>query len=157
MKQAHYVLAIVLAALPVPVGFAQNSQHHSPKQPHYKLIDIGTFGGPQSYIPDNSGFQTTILGNNGVLIGGADTSLPDPFPNFCFLDCFVVHTFVSKENGQLTDLGALPGGGSSIAQWISRNGLITGVSENGQTDPLLPGVPELRAVLWQDGGITDLG
>jgi probable HAF family extracellular repeat protein len=57
----------------------------------------------------------------------------------------------------LTDLGALPGGGSSQAEWITANGLIAGISQNGQTDPLIPGFPEFRAVLWQNGGITDLG
>jgi probable HAF family extracellular repeat protein len=158
MKQARYFLAILLAALAFPVGLAQDSQHHGQKQPHYKLIDIGTFGGPQNYLPEALGtFQTRILDNHGVLIGGADTSQPDPFPNFCFLDCFVVHAFRTDKSGQLTDLGALSGGGSSLAQWMSRSGFVAGVSENGQTDPLLPGAPEVRAVLWHDGGITDLG
>ncbi len=148
---------ILLATLAVPAGLAQNTHHHSARHPHYKLIDIGTFGGPQSYIPFYIGFSISILDKQGVLIGSADTSLPDPFPNFCFTDCFVSHTFLAEEDGELTDLGALPGGGSSAPQWMSRNHLIAGVSENGETDPLVPGVPQFRAVLWQNGGITDLG
>jgi probable HAF family extracellular repeat protein len=32
-----------------------------------------------------------------------------------------------------------------------------GISQNGEIDPLIPGFPELRAVLWQNGEITDLG
>lgn len=157
MKQALYFMAIVLAALAIPAGLAQDSQHHSARHPHYKLIDSGTFGGPQSYIPAYIGFSTRILDNHGVLIGGADTSQPDPFPNFCYTDCFVSHTFLAEEDGELTDLGALPGGGSSAPQWMSRNRLIAGLSQNGLTDPLFPGFPEFRAVLWQNGGITDLG
>ncbi len=83
--------------------------------------------------------------------------MPDPFPNFCFeLDCFTVHAF-RWHNGVRTDLGVLPGGVNSLASWISANGLVAGVAENGQIDPLIPGFPELRAVLWQNGGITDLG
>jgi probable HAF family extracellular repeat protein len=159
MKHAHYLIAMVLSAVAIPVAIAQDNDQHSKKQPHYKLIDIGTFGGPQSYIPPYIGFAIRILNNHGGLIGSADTSQPDPFPNFCFNpgDCFVSHAFRTGEDGELTDLGALPGGGSSAPQWMSRSGLIAGFSENGLTDPLIPGRPELRAVLWQNGGITDLG
>jgi probable HAF family extracellular repeat protein len=57
----------------------------------------------------------------------------------------------------LKDLGVLPGGASSESSSISANGLIAGISENGLIDPLITGFPELRAVLWQNGSITDLG
>ena len=83
----------------------------------------------------------------------ADTSTPDPL---CFLDCYVTHAF-QWQNGVTTDRGVLAGGPISFAIWISASGLIAGVSQNGQIDPLIPGFPELRAVLWQNGGITDLG
>jgi hypothetical protein len=47
-------------------------------------------------------------------VGGADTSIPDPyFPN-CLIDCFVTHAF-DWHNGVLTDLGALPGVDVSFA------------------------------------------
>jgi probable HAF family extracellular repeat protein len=66
---------------------------------------------------------------------------------------------VRWRGGSLTDLGTLPGTGdfSSAATWISTNGLIAGFSQNGEIDPMVPGVPELRAVLWKHGKITDLG
>jgi len=35
--------------------------------------------------------------------------------------------------------------------------LIAGNSENGEMDPLIPGLPEVRAVLWKQKEITDLG
>jgi probable HAF family extracellular repeat protein len=123
------------------------------KAPRYKLIDLGTFGGPQSYV----NFGTTVLNKQGSAIGWADTPTPDPFPLFCFNpDCFVSHAF-QWQNGVVTDLGALPGGGSSQAVALADNGLATGNSQNGEIDPLIPGFPELRAVLWKDGQITDLG
>jgi probable HAF family extracellular repeat protein len=53
-------------------------------------------------------------------------------------------------------LGALPGGNNSGATHISGNGLIVGASENGTIDPLT-GWPEVQAVLWRNGPITNLG
>src|SRR5260370_13656716 len=60
-------------------------------------------------------------------------------------------------NGVVTDLGSLPGVNGSGASWISADGrFIAGSSDNGLTDPLL-GVPETRAVFWQNGQIRNLG
>ena len=147
-------------------GVASSTAHH-----HYKVIDIGTFGGPSSYfddlhLTDNYGFNTVfynfsqVLNAKGVLVGFADTPTPDPYsanPMFCYVpDCFVTHAY-QWQNGVKTDLGALPGGASSAAFWINSNGLITGNSENGELDPVIPGLPELRAVIWKNGKIQDLG
>ncbi len=133
---------------------AQDKQDHNNKHHHYKLIDLGTFGGPTSYF--TNGFDG-ILNNHGTAAGWADTSTPDPVPSFCYNpDCFVSHAF-QWQSGVLTDLGTLVAGWSSNAFWISGNGLIAGNSQNGEIDPLIPGFPEFRAVLWQKGGITDLG
>jgi probable HAF family extracellular repeat protein len=128
-------------------------QGHHHKHHHYKLVDIGTFGGSASYFAN--GFDG-ILNNHGMAAGGADTSTPDPFPTGCFNhDCFVSHAF-QWQNSFLTDLGTLVAGWSSTANWISSNGMIAGISENGVIDPLI-GFPELRGVLWQNGRIIDLG
>ncbi len=162
MSSSHRKQLIALAlfaalAMAIPGQLAAQApiQHH-----HYKLIDPGTFGGPQSYINTGVGDLTAVADVNqqGTLIGWADTSMPDPFlPNFCSVsDCFTVHAFQWK-NGVRTDLGVLPGGASSSASWISANGLVVGAAQNGETDPLVPGLPELRAVLWRNATITDLG
>src|SRR5260370_12499161 len=42
-------------------------QHH-----HYKLVDLGTFGGPASYV--NFSFNT--LNNQGTVVGNAETTIP---------------------------------------------------------------------------------
>jgi probable HAF family extracellular repeat protein len=148
-KQLIALTLFIALAVPAQVA-AQSAAKHD----HYKLIDLGTFGGPASYFANGS---DGILNNRGTAVGWADTSTPDPFPAFCFnLDCFISHAFRSQ-NGIRADLGTLPGGASSQASWISANGLIIGLSQNGQTDPLVPGFPELRAVLWKYGEIIDLG
>ncbi len=137
----------LFAALAIP---GQLTAQHT----RYKLIDLGAFGGPASYFVNGS---DGILNRQGTAVGWADTSTPDPFPAFCFNpDCFVSHAFQWR-NGVLTDLGTLPGGASSQALWISANGLVAGNSQNGQIDPLIPGFPEFRAVVWQNGTIVDLG
>jgi probable HAF family extracellular repeat protein len=143
------------------LGLAQEQTAPLPKkhQHHrYRLLDLGTFGGPQSYVPDGLDLtDTRILNNSGLVVGWADTSRPDPFPTFCWVDdCLVGHAFVGERNGK-KDLGVLPGGASSDTTWIAENGLIAGDSENGELDPLLPGFPEIRAVLWRHGRMIDLG
>jgi probable HAF family extracellular repeat protein len=144
----------LVAALAIPVQLAGQEQLEGKGHHRYKLIDLGTFGGPASYFAN--GFDG-ILNNHGTSAGWADTSTPDPYPGFCVnLDCFVSHAFAWR-NGSKTDLGVLPGGSSSYALWISQNGLITGNSQNGEVDPLIPGLPEIRAVIWRDGQIIDLG
>jgi probable HAF family extracellular repeat protein len=158
-------IAVTLFAAAVAIGgTAQDGgrKHNGSKHHHYQLVDLGsTFGGPRSYFNPGSGNDfspfTSVLNRRGRVAGFAETAAPDPFPDFVFWNGLVTHAFRANPEGVLTDLGALPGGGSSAALWISENGLIAGLSENGETDPLYPGLPELRAVLWQRGEITDLG
>src|SRR5712692_3092591 len=88
-------LALLFAALALPARLAaQHNQDPNPKLHHYKLIDIGTFGGPQSSVTGEGNGGSRVLNNHGTLTGYADTSTPDPFPDFCFNeDCFVTHAF----------------------------------------------------------------
>jgi probable HAF family extracellular repeat protein len=119
----------------------------------YILKDLGTLGGPASTLS----FFAQILNNQGTVVGDADTSTPDPFaPNCLSPNCFVSHGF-KWERGIRTDLGTLPGGSSSDANWINELGQMTGRSQNGLIDPLT-GIPATTAVLWQaNGEIIDLG
>jgi len=133
------------------------SQLKAPRHHRYKVLDLGTFGGPQSYvnIPDTS--YARVLNNRGMVAGWADTPLPDPYPDFCFDgDCLVAHAF-RWQRGVRSDLGVLSGGASSQGNWVSSNGMIAGISQNGEIDPLVPGFPEFRAVLWRNREIIDLG
>jgi probable HAF family extracellular repeat protein len=147
---AAVVTLFALLAAPVRLTAQQHNTH-----PRYKIVDLGTFGGPQSYLT----FYAQVLNRHGVVAGYSDTTAPDPnFPNFgaCFNpDCLFSHGF-QWQNGTLTDLGTLPHGITAQTEWISDSSLIAGVSENGLKDPIT-GLPEIRAVLWQNGQIRNLG
>lgn len=161
------VTAITLfAALAIPVRLPAQEQRAEPqrkKEHHrYKLADLGTFGGPTSYIAQDvtlTGSNSGVLNNHGTVVGAADTSTPDPNyghgSGFFPLDPLIMHAF-QWQKGVLTDLGALPGGNNSFTTWISANGLIAGFSENGVIDSQF-GLPQVNAVLWKDGEIIDLG
>jgi len=154
MHRIAAVGLLTLLALSMQLA-AQDKQDHHHKHHHYQLIDIGTFGGPNSnFVTQGVGAQ--VLNNRGTVTGSADTSTPDPnAPNCLSPDCFISHAF-KWQNGSLSDSGALPGVNSSFGTWITENGLVAGFSGNGEIDPLT-GFPEARAVFWNDGRITDLG
>jgi probable HAF family extracellular repeat protein len=150
---------IVVVALATPVWLAaeEHEPEHGTEHRHYKLIDLGTLGGPHSYGSVNGdGFQ--LLNNAGEVASYADTSAADPnAPNSCFdpPGCLLGHAFRWKD-GVMADLGALSGVNNSAAGSINARGWITGQSQNGLINPDT-GSPEIRAVLWMHGHIQDLG
>lgn len=155
MKSKNPILitiAVLLGSLALPLQLAA-------QQTRYKVIDIGTAGGPNSV----SGAEfVQSLDNKGRVAVCSETAVPNSnFPNSSQLlsplspDPLVVHTS-QWQNGQLADLGALPGVNSSCPDWISGNGLIVGPSENGTIDPLA-GWPAIEAVLWRNGQLINLG
>src|SRR6266566_310552 len=82
-----YFIATLFAVLALPLQLA--AQHT-----RYKLIDIGTFGGPASYFTDPGiGPGSQVLSNRGMLAGKADTSTPDSSSNNCPPICFDTHVF----------------------------------------------------------------
>jgi hypothetical protein len=91
MKSKTFTSFIVtfFAALAVPTQLA--AQHT-----RYKLIDLGTLGGPTSQV---NGTPPPMINNKGVVAGEADTSTP----------CSYLGGFVSPafrwEDGVLTELG----------------------------------------------------
>lgn len=148
------IAALTALAIPICVA-AQESQsavQRSEGQHHrYKLVDIGTFGGPNSYFT----FITQTLNPHGSATGFADTSTALN-PPFCLVDCFASHAFVWKD-GVVTDLGSLPGEtGFSGPNGINARGVVAGSSFNGRFDPAL-GLPYFEAVVFRDGQVIDLG
>ena len=151
----NFLIAINLCgALAVPTFLAaqQNGDQDTGKYLHYKLVDLGTLGGPQSYLFGLTG----PLSSNGSIAACADLATPDPSspPSPYFGgDAYLQHG-VEWINGKLHDLGTLSEG-SSCTQWINSIGWVVGGSETGAIDSLT-GYPEVNAVLWKNGKIHNL-
>jgi probable HAF family extracellular repeat protein len=147
------VVLTLLVALAIPVSLT--AQEHPTKHHKYKLIDLGTFGGPASILLDNY-----AINSRGMAVGAAETSLSDP-PNSNGFPCgpgtFVYHGLEWRK-GAVRDLGALPpvDQNCSNSQSINARGDSAGNSETDHIDPAI-GVTVLRAVIWKNGHIQDLG
>src|SRR5579871_3743124 len=84
---------IVIAAVVIPgrVAAQVGPDTHYP----YVLIDLGTFGGPQSAFA----YQTPMLNDRGMVVGGADTTGPElanPNPGLDYYpgpDPYIQHAF----------------------------------------------------------------
>src|SRR5215467_4921981 len=101
------------SALTLPAGL--DAQEHT----RYKLIDMGTFGGPASYLTDpGNGPSFLVLNDAGVLVGRSDTPTFDPV-----ISDFRAHAF-RWANGVLSDLGTPTGAVSSLASSVNANGLV---------------------------------
>ena len=149
-----------LAALTLPVSLAAQdkvTQHRPHQYHHYQMVDVGTFGGPQSFLNLPGLPAPGVLNNRGHIAGTADTSAIDPVCANHPPDCYASHGYIWK-NGVKTDLGILPGGTNSQVNWISANGLMTGVDDLNQPDPLIGMPVQLHGVFWgRDLTTTDIG
>ena len=124
---SHVTTLTLLATLAISVGAAaqnKTTQQSSPRHHQYKVVDLGTLGGPSSTV---TGFSHALTAR-GTVVGGADT--PDANPNPGCLnnaqggsDCNVNHAFLWRK-GILTDLGTLPGGVNSFPQGANSNGWV---------------------------------
>jgi probable HAF family extracellular repeat protein len=154
-RSCSSIFVTMLLALAMPLPGAAAQKHH-----HYKLIDMGTFGGPASNA-------INYLNNRGEMVGGSATPVPapptmNPFGSGGFDGAgpvpFIFHAFLWK-NGNVIDLGALPPvdlNFSSPQGPPNEKGETVGVSENGIIDPIV-GFTQIRAVVWKDRQILDLG
>src|SRR5437660_12681675 len=100
---------LLTLALPVPLA----AQHTK-----YKLIDLGTFGGPASLIAPSSGGPQNparALTSRGVVVGQAETATPDPFSPNCFNPACLARHALRWQDGALTELGTLQGVNSDLS------------------------------------------
>jgi probable HAF family extracellular repeat protein len=157
------VVAMTLFHALIPVQLAAQEERQRKQHHRYRLVDIGTFGGPESNV--NLGVNAgPIVSRRGAAVGASATSVPTSSHSHPFV-CggldgavpFVFHGFRWLD-GVVTDLGALPPAtdNCSEAQGVNARGEIVLQSENGVIDPLT-GINEIRGVLWKNGKLEDLG
>jgi probable HAF family extracellular repeat protein len=144
------VIVITVFAMAVPIGTA--AQHT-----HYKVVDIGTLGGPASYVTEPGlGRGLLVLNSRGEVAGKADTSTPDNASGNCPPICFDTKVF-RWLNGVLTPLDGLSTviDNSDVGS-INQRGWIAGNSATGDMDPIT-GAQMVHAVLWMKDKPLDLG
>ena len=118
----------------------------------YRILDVGTFGGPNSQTNGTS----RVMNNMGTVAGMADSDQVCPHaPGVGLTTGFISPAFIWR-NGVLTNIGLLPGGCASLPVGINQRGTIVGVSDNDIIDPQT-GFAEIRADLRINGHIYDLG
>lgn len=151
MKPNKVALVLAVFVLWVLVGNLLNAQSTTlkskPRHSKYKLIDLGTLGGPNSFF--NRG-PPAVINNRGMIGAEADTAEP-----CSYFDGFVSPA-VTWHNDELINLGLLPGGCFSLPNAVNSKGVLVGSGDIGVIDPIA-GVPEIRADLRYRGKILDLG
>jgi hypothetical protein len=98
-------------AMPLRLAAPDKPDNH--KHHHCQLIDVGTFGGPSSYFNSLSathvfGFRTVfynmaqVRNAQGVFVGFANTSSPDPYAGLCYVpDGFVASRLPVEKRHQV--------------------------------------------------------
>ena len=93
-------LLILLFTLAVPISLAAQEHANTPVHRHYKLIDMGTLGGPASYFTEPGfGRGELVLNSQGEVAGKADTSTPDNRSGNCPPICFDTKVFRWQRGG----------------------------------------------------------
>jgi probable HAF family extracellular repeat protein len=144
--------AVAAALFALAAAGPAHARAHYP----YTLVEPGTFGGPSSFLD----LPAVPVTDQGTLLGAADTATTDgdfpncPPPGGCY-DAYVQHALEWRD-GQLTDLGALPGENTSAIYELNGQGIGAGFSENGLVDPFT-GLAAGDAVLFENGQVINLG
>jgi probable HAF family extracellular repeat protein len=140
------VIFALSAVLPLQLAGSPAKAQHT----HYKLIDMGTFGGPASYLTDpGNGAGFLVLNDAGVLVGRSDTPVFNPIIGF------LAHAF-RWERGVLSDLGTPAGAIFSQANGVNARGWVAIDYSAGVVDPITGG-PIFLGALWKNGQFFDVG
>jgi probable HAF family extracellular repeat protein len=105
-------------------------------------------------LPGGDSSDVNAISASGLIAGRSETGEFDPVYGLP-----VLHP-VMWRNGQMIDLGLLPGGGiGGVSGDVNDRGQVVGTALNTVPDPCnISGLPtQFRAFLWQNGAMQDLG
>jgi len=136
---------------------AQGQQDQPKKTSHhrYKLIDLGTLGGPSDVLQTEP--ITQMLNEAGIVVFASETNAPDPFAPDCFEGpgCLQLHA-VESNGSKLIRLPEVRGGVNSFAAQVNQFGVAVGASQDGTLDTTT-NFPRQVPVIWVDHVPVDLG
>ena len=124
---------------------ARANAHHAFLRRNGRLIDLGTFGGPNS--------EASALNDRGAITGWAETKAK--LKEFGYVE-FARHAFL-WQGGRKRDLGVI-GGPRSEANGVNENSQVVGSLDTGRkdTESKYGDEPIWHAFLWQNGRMRDL-
>ena len=131
---------------PFMVGFADPQLVHSFEWKDGHLTDLGA-------LPGNNSSAVFEVNGTGAGVGMSETATTDPFTGW------PADNAVMFKNGQVINLGTLPGGYESQANDINDRGQVSGFASNGTPDPysFFGWGTQARSFLWQNGAMRDIG
>ena len=104
-------------------------------------------------LPGNNSSAVFEVNNDGVGAGMSENGIIDPFTGWPAVNA------VLFKNGQVINLGTLPGGYESMALDINNRGQVSGFASNGIPDPFsfFGWGTQSRSFIWQHGVMQDIG
>jgi probable HAF family extracellular repeat protein len=131
---------------PFMVGIPDPHLVHAFEWRQGHLRDLGA-------LPGNNSSAVFEVNGNGIGAGMSETATTDPYTGW------PSDNAVMFKNGQVTNLGTLPGGYESQANDINDLGQVSGFASNGTPDPysLFGWGTQARSFIWQDGVMRDIG
>jgi probable HAF family extracellular repeat protein len=137
---------------PFMVGFPDQHLVHAFAWHGGQLRDLGA-------LPGNNSSAVFEVNGHGIGVGMSETTATDPFTGW------PADNAVMFNDGEVTDLGTLPGGYESQATDINGRGQVAGFASNGIHDQFTsiffgPGTAwstQLRSFIWQNGAMRDIG
>jgi probable HAF family extracellular repeat protein len=142
------IAAVTIFALSVVMAAQDSTTPSNPRHQTYQLIDLGTFGGPNSFF---NGSAPPMLNNGGAAAGEADTSITCAY----LPEAGLASPGFRWKDGVLTNIGAIGNGCFNLPNAMNSNEVIAGAADIGVIDPMFG--PLGHGYAWSKGQTFDVG